>query len=132
PQPAAPHSGPAAARVGYPGCRLADAGVVRSSGQTAPMARRARSPRAQQARPLARPGARPLAVELTGPSDEVKASGAEAQLALCAPDHLRRLEQPLKYGFADRSSARKGLEVAAGVAIADRLGSIRQTAGPPI
>ena len=59
-------------------------------------------------------------------------SGAEAQLALCEPDHLRRLEQPLKYGFADRSSARKGLEVAAGVAIADRLGSIRQTAGPPI
>ena len=58
--------------------------------------------------------------------------GAEAQLALCEPDHLRRLEQPLKYGFADRSSARKGLEVAAGVAIADRLGSIRQTAGPPI
>ena len=51
---------------------------------------------------------------------------------LCEPDHLRRLEQPLKYGFADRTSARKGLEVAAGVAIADRLGSIRQTAGPPI
>jgi hypothetical protein len=58
--------------------------------------------------------------------------GAEEQLALCEPDHLRRLDQPLRYGFADRSSARKGLEVAAGVAIADRLGSIRQTAGPPI
>jgi hypothetical protein len=66
------------------------------------------------------------------PAEELQAHGAEEQLALCAPDHLRRLEQPLKYGFADRSSARKGLEVAAGVAIADRLGSIRQTAGPPI
>nr|MCU0934646.1 hypothetical protein [Gammaproteobacteria bacterium] len=54
------------------------------------------------------------------------------QLTLYAPDQLRRLEQPLRYGFADRTSARKGLEVAAGVAIADRLGSIRQTAGPPI
>jgi hypothetical protein len=49
-----------------------------------------------------------------------------------APDQLRRLDQPLRYGFADRTSARKGLEVAAGVAIADRLGSIRQTAGPSI
>ena len=82
--------------------------------------------------PSPRPPARRLAPELTGSSDDIQASGAEAQLALCEPDHLRRLEQPLKYGFADRSSARKGLEVAAGVAIADRLGSIRQTAGPPI
>jgi hypothetical protein len=64
--------------------------------------------------------------------DEVGVRGAEEQLALCEPDHLRRLDQPLRYGFADRSSARKGLEVAAGVAIADRLGAIRQTAGPPI
>lgn len=53
-------------------------------------------------------------------------------MALVSQDHLRSLHQPLKYGFADRSTARKGLEVAAGVAIADRLGSIRQTAGPPI
>ena len=82
-------------------------------------------PAAPPPRPAARPGA-------PGSSDDIQASGAEAQLALCEPDHLRRLEQPLKYGFADRSSARKGLEVAAGVAIADRLGSIRQTAGPPI
>src|SRR4029450_5009151 len=67
-----------------------------------------------------------------GPADALRGGGAGAQLALCAPDHLRRLEQPLRYGFADRTSARKGLEVAAGVAIADRLGSIRQTAGPPI
>ena len=81
--------------------------------------------------PLPRPGARPRSA-MPAPADEVQVSGAEAQLALCEPDHLRRLEQPLKYGFADRSSARKGLEVAAGVAIADRLGSIRQTAGPPI
>jgi hypothetical protein len=79
---------------------------------------------------LPRPGACPKASP--SPGDEPTAHGAEAQLALCEPDHLRRLEQPLKYGFADRSSARKGLEVAAGVAIADRLGSIRQTAGPPI
>jgi hypothetical protein len=64
--------------------------------------------------------------------EEVGLRGAEEQLALCEPDHLRRLDQPLRYGFADRSSARKGLEVAAGVAIADRLGAIRQTAGPPI
>jgi hypothetical protein len=90
--------------------------------------------------PSRTPGARPprragvsrrLAAERVG-GEDLGASGAEAQLALCAPEHLRRLEQPLKYGFADRSSARKGLEVAAGVAIADRLGSIRQTAGPPI
>ena len=73
-----------------------------------------------------------LAPEITVANDEAGASRAAEQLALCEPDHLRRLEQPLKYGFADRSSARKGLEVAAGVAIADRLGSIRQTAGPPI
>lgn len=73
-----------------------------------------------------------LAPELAT-SDETRVRrGAEEQLALCEPDHLRRLEQPLRYGFADRSSARKGLEVAAGVAIADRLGAIRQTAGPPI
>lgn len=80
--------------------------------------------------PLERPGVRRR--EGSAAADENHLSGAEAQLALCEPDHLRRLEQPLKYGFADRSSARKGLEVAAGVAIADRLGSIRQTAGPPI
>lgn len=64
--------------------------------------------------------------------EEVGVRGAQEQLALCEPDHLRRLEQPLRYGFADRTSARKGLEVAAGVAIADRLGAIRQTSGPPI
>ena len=73
-----------------------------------------------------------LAPELSLGADDAGASRAAEQLALCAPDHLRRLEQPLKYGFADRSSARKGLEVAAGVAIADRLGAITQTAGPPI
>lgn len=75
-----------------------------------------------------------LAPELTGSEarDSHDSSGVEEQLALCEPEHLRRLEQPLRYGFADRSSARKGLEVAAGVAIADRLGEIRQTAGPPI
>ncbi|MDX6555127.1 MAG: hypothetical protein QOD86_1322 [Miltoncostaeaceae bacterium] len=89
-------------------------------------------------RPARLPHSRPgLALRLAPepprpPAEELQAHGAEEQLALCAPDHLRRLEQPLKYGFADRSSARKGLEVAAGVAIADRLGSIRQTAGPPI
>ncbi len=88
------------------------------------------SPRRAGAAPLARPGA--AARRDATPSDEGALGGAEAQLALCEPDHLRRLEQPLKYGFADRSSARKGLEVAAGVAIADRLGSIRQTAGPAI
>jgi hypothetical protein len=67
-------------------------------------------------------------------------SGAQRQLALCEPEHLRRLEQPLRFGFADRTTARKGiesttggkLEVAAGIAIADRLGAIRQTAGPAI
>jgi hypothetical protein len=64
--------------------------------------------------------------------EEIGVRGAQEQLALCEPDHLRRLEQPLRYGFADRTSARKGLEVAAGVAIADRLGAIRQTTGPPI
>ena len=91
-----------------------------------------------EGRPARLPHARPgLALRLAPepprpPTEELQAHGAEEQLALCAPDHLRRLEQPLKYGFADRSSARKGLEVAAGVAIADRLGSIRQTAGPPI
>ena len=90
------------------------------------------SPTPPRTTPRRRPGER-IAPELGGASsDETQLSGAEAQLALCEPDHLRRLEQPLKYGFADRSSARKGLEVAAGVAIADRLGSIRQTAGPPI
>jgi len=73
-----------------------------------------------------------LAPELASGEEGRARSGVEEQLALCEPDHLRRLEQPLRYGFADRSSARKGLEVAAGVAIADRLGSIRQTAGPPI
>lgn len=54
------------------------------------------------------------------------------QLALYDAEGLHQVQQPLKYGFADRTSARKGLEVAAGVAIADRLGSIRQTAGPAI
>jgi len=73
-----------------------------------------------------------MAPELLTMQDTADRSGVEEQLALCEPDHLRRLEQPLRYGFADRSSARKGLEVAAGVAIADRLGSITQTAGPPI
>lgn len=88
-------------------------------------------PPRRSATPLERPGGgRRTPVAPTAEDNHL--SGAEAQLALCEPDHLRRLEQPLKYGFADRSSARKGLEVAAGVAIADRLGSIRQTAGPPI
>ena len=73
-----------------------------------------------------------LAPEIAAVDETRVRRGAEEQLALCEPDHLRRLEQPLRYGFADRSSARKGLEVAAGVAIADRLGAIRQTAGPPI
>src|SRR5438093_570210 len=81
------------------------------------------------ARPLLRLAPRPRRAPA---GDEAGLRGAQEQLALCAPDHLRRLEQPLRYGFADRTSARKGLEVAAGVAIADRLGSIRQTAGPPI
>jgi hypothetical protein len=87
-------------------------------------------PPRRSATPLERPGVRRR--DAATPAEDNHLSGAEAQLALCEPDHLRRLEQPLKYGFADRSSARKGLEVAAGVAIADRLGSIRQTAGPPI
>jgi|GEM_PF-5656539 len=80
------------------------------------------------------PDALPLRIapEIAAGDETRDRRGAEEQLALCEPDHLRRLEQPLRYGFADRSSARKGLEVAAGVAIADRLGSIRQTAGPPI
>jgi hypothetical protein len=65
-------------------------------------------------------------------SDEPGLSGVQEQLALVEPDNLRRLEQPLRWGFADRSTARKGLEIAAGFAIADRLGAIRQTQGPPI
>jgi hypothetical protein len=73
-----------------------------------------------------------LARGLSISGEEIGVRGAQEQLALCEPDHLRRLEQPLRYGFADRTSARKGLEVAAGVAIADRLGAIRQKAGPPI
>ena len=56
--------------------------------------------------------------------DEVTISGVQEQLALIQPQALRRLEQPLRSGFADRATARKGLEVAAGFAIADRLGSI--------
>ena len=97
------------------------------------MARSSPPLRPAEATPRSRPGQDLGADTRTrSQSDESQLSGAEAQLALCEPDHLRRLEQPLKYGFADRSSARKGLEVAAGVAIADRLGSIRQTAGPPI
>ncbi len=86
-------------------------------------------------RPRPAPGRVPplrLAPEIAAVDETRVRRGAEEQLALCEPDHLRRLEQPLRYGFADRSSARKGLEVAAGVAIADRLGAIRQTAGPPI
>ncbi len=80
--------------------------------------------------PLSRPGVRPRSTT-AAPTVASQQSGDE-QLALVSQDHLRSLHQPLKYGFADRSTARKGLEVAAGVAIADRLGSIRQTAGPPI
>lgn len=76
-----------------------------------------------------RTGVTRLAPELAGRTGH---AGVDEQLALYEPEHLRRMEQPLRYGFADRSSARKGLEVAAGVAIADRLGEIRQTAGPPI
>ena len=68
----------------------------------------------------------------TAGNEAVRLSGAQEQLALCEEENLNRVNQPLKYGFADRSSARKGLEVAAGVAIADRLGSIRQTAGKPL
>jgi len=64
--------------------------------------------------------------------DEVTISGVQEQLALIQPQALRRLEQPLRSGFADRATARKGLEVAAGFAIADRLGSIRQTQGREI
>ena len=64
--------------------------------------------------------------------DESGLSGIQEQLALVEPDNLRRLEQPLRWGFADRSTARKGLEIAAGFAIADRLGEIRQTQGPAI
>lgn len=84
------------------------------------------------ARPLSRPGSQRRAQEHPTAADDSQTTAVEAQLALCTQDHLRRMDQPLKYGFADRSTARKGLEVAAGVAIADRLGSIRQTAGPPI
>lgn len=83
-------------------------------------------------RPRTSPSPARLAPELSACDDAHDSFGVEEQLALCEPEHLRRLEQPLRYGFADRSSARKGLEVAAGVAIADRLGEIRQTAGPPI
>jgi hypothetical protein len=72
------------------------------------------------------------APEIPGAPDDLRLVGPDEQLSLCGQDQLRRLEQPLRYGFADRTSARKGLEVAAGVAIADRLGMIRQTAGPPI
>jgi hypothetical protein len=64
--------------------------------------------------------------------DENGLSGIQEQLALIEPDNLKRLEQPLRFGFADRSSARKGLEIAAGFAIADRLGAIRQTQGSGI
>ena len=102
---------------------------IRSDRQTSPTTMPPFLPAAPVAPPPPRRRARARA---PGRPTDVQVSGAEAQLALCEPDHLRRLEQPLKYGFADRSSARKGLEVAAGVAIADRLGSIRQTAGPPI
>ncbi len=65
-------------------------------------------------------------------TDEHGLSGIQEQLALIEPDNLRRLEQPLRFGFADRSSSRKGLEIAAGFAIADRLGSIHQTHGTTI
>jgi len=64
--------------------------------------------------------------------DEPGLSGVQEQLALVEPNNLRKLEQPLRWGFADRSTARKGLEIAAGFAIADRLGAIRQTQGPAI
>lgn len=64
--------------------------------------------------------------------DEVAITGVQEQLALIQPQAMRRLEQPLRSGFADRATARKGLEVAAGFAIADRLGSIRQTQGQAI
>lgn len=65
-------------------------------------------------------------------ADEPGLTGVHEQLALVEPDNLRKLEQPLRWGFADRSTARKGLEIAAGFAIADRLGAIRQTQGPAI
>lgn len=124
----------ASARVHYPGCLIAPPSRRRHQASDSPPVptpgRTARRSPGGEPTPLPRPGAARPAPER--PADDATARGAEAQLALCAPDHLRRLEQPLKYGFADRSSARKGLEVAAGVAIADRLGSIRQTAGPPI
>ncbi len=66
------------------------------------------------------------------PRDEPALPGLQEQLALIEPQNLRRLEQPLRHGFADRSTARKGLEIAAGFAIADRLGTIRQKQGPAI
>ncbi len=64
--------------------------------------------------------------------DEPAITGLQEQLALIEPQNLRRLEQPLRHGFADRSTARKGLEIAAGTAIADRLGTIHQKQGPEI
>jgi hypothetical protein len=99
------------------------------------------SPRSR--RPSSRPVKASPAPDPPGPGEsrESSLSGAQRQLALCEPEHLRRLEQPLRFGFADRTTARKGieatppgkgLEVAAGVAVADRLGSIRQTSGPAI
>lgn len=66
------------------------------------------------------------------PLDDAGLPALQEQLALIEPANMRRLEQPLRQGFADRSTARKGLEMAAGVAIADRLGSIRQKQGPAI
>jgi hypothetical protein len=111
----------------YPGCGLAPTRAGRQLRQTAHME--------STPSPLPRPGVRPRQPKQTstypGQPADAHRSGEE-QLALVNQDHLRSLHQPLKYGFADRSTARKGLEVAAGVAIADRLGSIRQTAGPPI
>lgn len=68
----------------------------------------------------------------TGSQDDPTITRLQEQLALIEPQAMRRLEQPLRSGFADRVSARKGLEVAAGFAIADRLGSIRQTQGREI
>jgi hypothetical protein len=109
---------PTAARAPYPGCVLAKDASGSRVGHTAPM----------EPTPLPRPGVRPRARATSADSHQP----ADEQLALVSQEHLRSLHQPLKYGFADRSTARKGLEVAAGVAIADRLGSIRQTAGPPI
>ncbi len=66
------------------------------------------------------------------PRDEPALTGLQEQLALIEPQNLARLEQPLRHGFADRSTARKGLEIAAGVAIADRLGTISQKQGRQI